>query len=865
MSKRRPDTQLTRDDLEAFGDDYDRHGPPDPSIEASAQVMSKRKIAQPRSRKVLNGAGSIAPSPSTNGESNPFANIGSSASKPNPFGSLVQSSSSATPVGGPDSKLQFSSGLSSTSNASKPFSFGVISTPSLSNASKADSEEGEMVYAGLSPEFTKFLKIRALNEKFGGAVTDGLNKDKLADLVETCKTYIKYFEQIESEHSKVNADAEESSENISTTPASSSFSATPSSRPLPSTIASSALPSTVSFNFGKTALSTSSSSISPGFGSKFTTTEESTRLSDLPTTTTNVGSSLSTQSTAFSSSTPFNFNKPAETIHEKATAKAKATEKTTVNEDSESSSDSDSDSPKIEGPTFNITSNLMKSKDSPFSFSSSNKGNGPNLDGPAFKLSDSAAKITKSPFKFTGPSTASSSAYASDAKDSSSTEKSNELSSEKRPAENKSPFSFGSATAETSISAAKPQFSFGSSGNSTAFSSKPATTTPSFSFGTINPQKMGSTEKESKAPIFGASSVFGSSNSSFGKEDKKSDANDGQKAKTPPPTSILGSNTGSDATGSPLKITSLGSNNSSSAPSTFKLSFSKPGESGPTAVTDSFKFNIPATSSSAASDPSKSTDTLSDKPSFSFGLPSSTSSTTSSPSNNLWTPDKGVKFGQSDTSKSISSNEGTPSKSVEFKNPLTSTFGSSSTSGAVPSFAFKPSVGFSFGSNPSQITPSSSISESSAESAKPVESANTEEGEDGDAAPKEAQINLAEKGPGEEDEDVAMEGRTRVYQYKSAEENKGTAGFVSIGVGPYRILTHSKTKKSRILVRADGSGRILINIALRPNVEYKTGPGGQVRVVDALADGKFVSYLLKLKTVDDAEKLKNILEEKKNE
>ncbi|KAK9239096.1 hypothetical protein V1525DRAFT_356831 [Lipomyces kononenkoae] len=915
MSKRRPTNQITR---ETYHDDDDdsfdnRHGPPDVTVEASPQVLAGRKILQPRSRKVNGvGAGVGAPSPVSG---NPFGSLSSasplsanskpvqslaSASTPspagissNPFSFLSQTpnttlTASATPnaesAPAPSTGFNFGSQPPSFSfNASKTvstptpesqpsFNFN-RTTPAPAPPPAATAQASAPTSASDKPfsstEYVRWLKIRALNEKFRDSVTTGLEKDALGDLAPLCKAYVAFFDRIDKETKEAAKSQAEfaaiKDEEPAKAPAANATTSTNSTNF-----------TTAGFSFAKPATATTTPSFLFGQPAvKAPEIEPKTSVSE---------SKPSTLSFKFSATAPaFPFNKPTTDTNATAAAPekkvdspmtvlAKAKEK---QEEPESDAESaDSDSVPIQGPSFVTKPELLSSTESPFQFKPSADSVKSDLDGPSFTFSPSTTAKVSSPFKFAANSPAP-----------------EKLAESKPPSSTPAPahaFSFGLPSSGSSPSitpanagsppqeleeAKKPAFGFGTS----SFTSSP------FSFGT--------------------GSAFGASTESDGTKGKPT---------TPPPSD------GNITTGSPLKLASLGTSNTSTGLNPFTIKSTTESQSSP------FKFNVPApstantpsvTPSKPAVDSKSTTDMTTPKPAlfqtdkptgtgstpvFSFGVPSSSSS--SSPfANNTWTPDKGIKFAQQDD-KATTLGENSASKpsssgpAFSFNNPLGSTSAVSPfTPSTVPpsngsasgsagfSFggasAFKPAVGFSFGSSPSSSAtkpgPAASLAEASKEGT-PAESSGGEGigGEDGDAAPPEKQINLStEKGPGEEEEDVVLEGRTKVFQYKTAAERKAEAkddqtadmtdGFVTIGLGPYRVLTHQKTKKTRILVRADGSGRVVLNVALRKNVDY-SATDTSVRILDFIEGGKGVTYLLKVKTKADAEKLRDVLQERKN-
>ncbi|KAK9371191.1 hypothetical protein V1509DRAFT_613879 [Lipomyces kononenkoae] len=921
MSKRRPTNQITR---ETYHDDDDdsidsRHGPPDVTVEASPQVLAGRKILQPRSRKV-NGIGTGVPSPVSG---NPFASLTSASplsanSKPpqslssaptppptgsssNPFAFLSQTpnttqtptataSAAAAPnadaAPAPSTGFSFGSqspsisfnaakNVSTSTTASQPsFNFSPttpapVLAPAATTQASAPSRASDKTFS--STEYVRFLKIRALNEKFRDSVIAGLEKDALGDLKPLCKAYMTFFDRIDNETKEAAKSQAE-------------FAAMKDDEPAKAQDldATTSYNSTAAFTFGKPATATTPSfSFRQPAAAKTPETKPKDNVSE--------NNPSSTPSFQFSASAPaFSFNKVAtDTNAAAATSEKKVDSPMTVptiaepkQEEAESDSESaDSDSVAIQGPSFVTKPELLSSTGSPFKFNPTTDLGKSNLDGPSFTFSPSSPAKVSSPFKFAANPPAP------------------ENPTEPKPTTSAVPFSFGLSSSESSPSIT-PTNAVSSPAPAPAPAKGPEEAKkPAFSFGTSS---------FAATPFsFGTGSAFGKSTESEGAESKST---------TPPPSDS------NITTGSPLKISSLGSSNTSTGINPFTIKSTTESQSSP------FKFNVPAPSAAntpsatpakPASDSKSSTETVTpipallqtDKPAtsgntplFSFGAPSSTPTSSSSPfANNTWTPDKGIKFAQQDDkattpTENVAAKPSSSAPAFSFNNPLgtTSTVSPFAPS-TIPSSngsasgntgfsfggasAFKPAVGFSFGSSPSSSTAKPGLVASLAESSKegtPAESSGGEGvgGEDGDAAPPEKQINLSnDKGPGEEEEDILLEGRTKVFQFKTAAERKAEAkddqktdatdGFVTIGLGPYRVLTHQKTKKTRILVRADGSGRVLLNIALRKNVDY-SATDTSVRILDFIEGGKGVTYLLKVKTKADAEKLREVLQERKN-
>ncbi|CAN6637283.1 hypothetical protein TRVA0_016S01266 [Trichomonascus vanleenenianus] len=244
-----------------------------------------------------------------------------------------------------------------------------------------------------------------------------------------------------------------------------------------------------------------------------------------------------------------------------------------------------------------------------------------------------------------------------------------------------------------------------------------------------------------------------------------------------------------------------------------------------------------------------STTTNADKPAFSFG------STTSSTTNNAEKP--AFSFGSTNNpafsfGSSTSTTEKTDDKpkftfgGADKSSTSNGLFGSAA--GATKPFTFNaPSTGFSFGSNPET------------KQGEPKGAAEGDMGATDESAattPAAAEHDLSEKGPGEEEEDVKYEQRAKLYELVNGE-------FKVQGLGTLRVLTHKQTKKSRALLRAEGSGRVILNVLLRSQIKYTTEGKGQVKLIDFKADGNPTTYMLRVKTQEDGEKLRDVLETEK--
>ncbi|KRZ98595.1 uncharacterized protein AC631_05642, partial [Debaryomyces fabryi] len=115
---------------------------------------------------------------------------------------------------------------------------------------------------------------------------------------------------------------------------------------------------------------------------------------------------------------------------------------------------------------------------------------------------------------------------------------------------------------------------------------------------------------------------------------------------------------------------------------------------------------------------------------------------------------------------------------------------------------------------------------------------------------------------GEEDEEALYTKRTKLMLFDpSNTENP----YASKGLGDLKVLKNKATGKSRILVRAEGGLRVLLNTLVNKDMTYTTiGNGSMVRVPTVNPTDKSIeTYILKVKTADDGKKLLDVLNDAK--
>lgn len=232
------------------------------------------------------------------------------------------------------------------------------------------------------------------------------------------------------------------------------------------------------------------------------------------------------------------------------------------------------------------------------------------------------------------------------------------------------------------------------------------------------------------------------------------------------------------------------------------------------------------------------------------------------PSNDhTWKMDSPIKFATDSTSKPESGG-GTPA--TEAPKPFSTLFGATPAEPKPSTAGSQPSLGFTFGA-PSFGAPSqqTSVFSSAADSATTSNAstpgvtpdAGGNDSKDGEAAEALPQADLSRGGAGEEDEDVLMEIRGRGLKLKPHQ------GWDSQGVGFVRVLKNRTTSRSRILLRADPSGNVVLNASLMKAIKY-TVSGTSVQFTVPKPDGSMEQWAIRVKK-EDAERLGSTMEDAK--
>lgn len=501
--------------------------------------------------------------------------------------------------------------------------------------------------------------------------------------------------------------------------------------------------------------------------------------------------------------------------------------------DSDSDSDSDEDI-KIEGPKFTLTSKPTV-KNSPFTFgpkaekkkvdSDSDSESEIEIKGPTFQFNKT---IKDSVFKVKSTETTKVAeeppkpAFSFGAVEKKTEEKPTGFSFGAPPASSESKPAFGSHTPATTSA-----FSFGSN---TSASSAPSAA-PSFNFGskTNEPPK-----DEAPKPFSFASNTSTSAKPSF---------NFGASATVTKPVeeSKPSFNFGSKPADAPADkpAFSFGSSTSENKPAESKPAFSfgnSTSENKPTEAKPSFTFGATPEVKPADS-----------KPTFSFGTTSEAKSTDSKPAFSF-----GSVPAPSTESKPAFSFGSQPSATPPSSEPKPAfSFGSSSST-AFGAAQAKPAGAFNFSFN---ATPAASTNESTA-------------AEDEAADEEEPKVNfkpvaqlasekIGNAQTGEEDEEVLYTKRTKLMLFDPSNKEQP---YVNKGLGDVKVLKNKESNKARILIRADGGLRVLLNTSVNKDVQYDTiGNGSMVRVPTVKEDKSIETFILKVKTpADGAELLKSL-------
>ncbi|KAL9103240.1 MAG: hypothetical protein Q9163_001691 [Psora crenata] len=239
-----------------------------------------------------------------------------------------------------------------------------------------------------------------------------------------------------------------------------------------------------------------------------------------------------------------------------------------------------------------------------------------------------------------------------------------------------------------------------------------------------------------------------------------------------------------------------------------------------------------------------------------------------------WKVNSPIKFGAS-TDNPHGAGVQVPSASPS-KTPFTGLFGASKLTGVMETptkpgasifsniKSATPGTNVGFGFSPAKTAtntlalPSNNTSRATSPGATTAESANESaaEGTD-DSAEKQNQLDLMSDRAGEEDEDVLFEVKAKGLRY-----DVETKQWISKGVGPLRVLKHRETGKPRIVLRAEPSGRVVINSGFVKEGSYEN-LGCKTVAAPIIADGQLGPWRLRVGNDNDLKKLWETLDENK--
>ncbi|KAF7122031.1 hypothetical protein CNMCM5793_009586 [Aspergillus hiratsukae] len=228
-----------------------------------------------------------------------------------------------------------------------------------------------------------------------------------------------------------------------------------------------------------------------------------------------------------------------------------------------------------------------------------------------------------------------------------------------------------------------------------------------------------------------------------------------------------------------------------------------------------------------------------------------------------WKPDSPIKFADSTAtapSTMLKPGSAPTAQPTDSSKPFSTLFGAPA-AGAKSSGSGQSALGFSFG-GPSQqgssfLAPSTVTSATGSRASTPGMTSDTgaEESIDGEATESLPQVDLARSRAGEEDEDIVIETRARALKLKPGE------GWDSQGVGYLRVLKNRNTSRSRIILRADPSGKVVLNAALSKAIKY-TVNANSVQFLVPQAEGTPEQWAVRVKK-EEVERLHSAIEESK--
>ncbi|KAJ1538945.1 hypothetical protein HK405_013330, partial [Cladochytrium tenue] len=126
-------------------------------------------------------------------------------------------------------------------------------------------------------------------------------------------------------------------------------------------------------------------------------------------------------------------------------------------------------------------------------------------------------------------------------------------------------------------------------------------------------------------------------------------------------------------------------------------------------------------------------------------------------------------------------------------------------------------------------------------------------GDDDEDEPKDEQIDTAKlmRGAGEENEETLHEARTKAYQFTGAGK-----GWADVGLGIVKLnRERAGGGAARLILRADGSGRVLLNARVFAGMDPRLEQARGVSFLAATQGGRPARFLLKIKDQDASKAL----------
>lgn len=191
--------------------------------------------------------------------------------------------------------------------------------------------------------------------------------------------------------------------------------------------------------------------------------------------------------------------------------------------------------------------------------------------------------------------------------------------------------------------------------------------------------------------------------------------------------------------------------------------------------------------------------------------------------------------------------------------PASNLFSTTRAKSSSINLGFTPANAASKSLAPPSNTESATTSRATSPSATTGESANEFNADDEDHMPKDNQIDLAIGGPGEENEDTVFQVKAKAMLYDTEKKTWPIKGF-----GSFRVLKDRESGKTRMLMRQDPSGKILLNSALGKQLKYESSAKRMVMVPVVNAEGRLETWVIRTGLDDAAKKLASLLQEHKS-